>query len=225
MPVKFIAPDSQCLDAKATDTSTVNRVKATCVRQAERIVKDLDKLGRRTRAIRVVLVKTNAFHFQTKNTQIRDLLVMQKCRPAKTWKRDLQRLLKQILTKRVVLKRKAEDDPSDSEMDDSVIVSLAKLWDQEHDHDSEVDLLIFQQRDRYISSVLETGVDNPVCEEPKTHSPYDEYGWDYIDDTGGKLLNNTLVEKARAEEISVIRELGVWEIVHRPPDEVAFPGT
>ena len=45
---------------------------------------------------------------------------------------------------------------------------------------------------------------------------------DYTDDTSGKLLNNTLVEKARAEEISVIREPGVWEVVDRPPDEVVF---
>ena len=53
----------------------------------------------------------------------------------------------------------------------------------------------------------ETGGDKPVCEEPKTlFFPYDECGWDYINDT-------SLVEKARTEEISVIRELGVWEVV------------
>ena len=40
--------------------------------------------------------------------------------------------------------------------------------------------------------------------------------------TSGKLLNNTLVEKAKAEEISVIRELGVWEVIDRPYDEVVF---
>ena len=32
-------------DAMATDTSTAARVKATCVRQAERTVKDLDESG------------------------------------------------------------------------------------------------------------------------------------------------------------------------------------
>ena len=41
-------------------------------------------------------------------------------------------------------------------------------------------------------------------------------------DTSGKLLNNTLVEKARVEEISVIRELGMWEVVDRPCDEDVF---
>ena len=40
--------------------------------------------------------------------------------------------------------------------------------------------------------------------------------------TSGKLLNNTLVKKAKAEEISVIRELGVWEVIDRPYDEVVF---
>ena len=61
-----------------------------------------------------------------------------------------------------------------------------------------------------------------MCEEPKTPSPFDECGWDSIDDTNGKLLNNTLVEKARTEEVSVIRELGVWEVVDRPRGEVVF---
>ena len=86
----------------------------------------------------------------------------------------------------------------------------------------EVDLFILQQRDNYVASVHETGGDKPVCEEPKTPYPYDECGCVYIDDTSGKLLNNTLVEKSRAEESSVIRELGVWEVVDRPCDEVVF---
>ena len=98
--------------------------------------------------------------------------------------------------KRIASKRKAENDPSDPEVEDSAMNSLADLW---------------HRRDRYVASVRETGGDKPLCEEPKTPFPYDECCWDYIDDTSGKLLNNTLVEKARAEEISVIRELGVWE--------------
>ena len=99
--------------------------------------------------------------------------------------------------------------------------SLSELWHREDDPDSEFDLLILQQRDCYAASVHETGGDKPVCEEPKTPFLYGECGWDFIDDTSGKLLNNTRVEKARAEEISVIRELGVLEVV-RPCDEVVF---
>ena len=75
---------------------------------------------------------------------------------------------------------------------------------------------------RCVASVHETGTDRPVCEEPKTPFPYDECGWDYVHDTSGKLLNNTLVEKTRTEDMSVIRELGVWEVVDRPRDEVVF---
>ena len=123
---------------------------------------------------------------------------------------------------RKALKRKAENDPSDSEVEDSAMNSLAELWHREDDPDSEVDLLIFQQRDRHVASVHETGGDKLVCEEPETPFRYDERGWDYIDDTSGKLLNNTLVEKARAEETSVIREIGVWEVVDRPRDKVVF---
>ena len=99
--------------------------------------------------------------------------------------------------KRTALKRKAEN---------SAMNSLAELWHREDDPDSEVDLLILQQRERYVASVHETGGDKPACEVPKTPFPYDECGWDFIDDASiddasGKLLNNTLVEKARAEEI------------------------
>ena len=61
--------------------------------------------------------------------------------------------------------------------------SLAELRHREDDPDSEVDLLIFQQRDRYVANVHETGGDKPVCEESKTPLPYDECGWDYIDTT------------------------------------------
>ena len=68
----------------------------------------------------------------------------------------------------------------------------------------------------------ETGGDKPVSEEPKAPFSYDGCGWDYIDDTSGKLLNNKHVGKARAEETSVIREFGVWEVVDRPRDEVVF---
>ena len=68
------------------------------------------------------------------------------------------------------MKREAKGDPSDAEMEDSAMDSLSELWHREDDPDIEVDLLIFQQRDRYDASVHETGGDKPVCEEPKTPS-------------------------------------------------------
>ena len=73
--------------------------------------------------------------------------------------------------KRTALKRKAEGDPSDSEMEDSAMNSLAELWHREDDPDGEVDLLISQQRDRHVASVHATGTDMPVCEEPKAPFP------------------------------------------------------
>ena len=78
--------------------------------------------------------------------------------------------------------------------------SLAEWWHREDDPDSEVHFVIFQQRDRHDISVHETGGEKPVSEEPKTPFPHDECGWDDVDDTSGKLLNNTLVDKARAEQ-------------------------
>ena len=65
-----------------TDTSTAARVKATRVRQAESIVKDLDESGSAVRMVRVVLVNTNVFDFQTRNVWIRDLSATPKSRLA-----------------------------------------------------------------------------------------------------------------------------------------------
>ena len=185
----------------------------------------------------MALVNTNVSDSQIKSTWVRNLKVTQKCRlagrrhlwPAKrAAETDAERLEEGAAEtaeidpdKRIALKRKAEGDPGDSEMEDSAMNSLAALWHTEDDPDGEIDLLILQQRDRCVASVHETGAVKPVCEEPKTPFPYDECGWDYIDDTSGKLLKNTLVEKARAEEISFIRELGVRD-VDRPRDEVVF---
>ena len=68
----------------------------------------------------------------------------------------------------------------------------------------------------------ETRGDNPVCEEPKTPFPYDECGWDYVDDTGGKLLNTTLVEKVRVEGDLCHPRAWYLGVVDRPCDEVVF---
>ena len=81
------------------------------------------------------------------------------------------------------MKRKAEGDTSDSEMEDSAMNWLAALQHKEDDPDGEVDLLILQQRDR---CVYETRADKPVCKHQDTPFPYDECGWDHIDDTSGK---------------------------------------
>ena len=45
--------------------------------------------------------------------------------------------------RRLALKRKAEGDPNDSEVGDSVMNSLAELWREHNDPDSEINLLIF----------------------------------------------------------------------------------
>ena len=50
--------------------------------------------------------------------------------------------------RRIALKRKAEVDPHDSEVENTVTKSLAKLWRENNDPDNEIDLLICQQCDR-----------------------------------------------------------------------------
>ena len=45
---------------------------------------------------------------------------------------------------------------------------------------------------------------------------HENYGWErYWDDATGKELKKDLVEAARAEELQVIREMGVWRHVPR----------
>ena len=102
-------------------------------------------------------------------------------------------------TGRLALKRKAEGDPNDSEVENTVMNSLAELRHENNDPDDEIDLLTCQQRDQYVASVHETGTDRPVCEEPKTPFPHDECGRAYIDDTSGKLLKTTLLSRRRGQ--------------------------
>ena len=219
-------------DAMTTDTSTAARAKATRVRQAERIVKDLDESG-----------STNpsgssgpSGSGQHKRVRFSDQepvesrperdAEMRTGRSPVTRKRsaetDAERLEEEVTSaeadsgRRLALKRKSEGDPHDIEVENTVMDSLVESLRENNDPDDEIDLLICQQRDQYVASVHETGTDRKVCEVPKTPFPYDECGWDYIDDPSGKLLNNTLVDKARTEEIWVIRELGCLGVVDSP---------
>ena len=216
-------------DAMTTDTSTAARAKATRVRQAERIVKDLDESvstnpsgssgpsgsgqHKRVRFSDQEPVESRPERDAEMRTGSQEAPVTRK-RSAET---DAERLEEVTSAgadsgRRLALKRKSEGDPHDSEVENTVMDSLVESWRENNDPDDEIDLLMCQQRDQYVASVHETGTDWEVCEVPKTPFPYDECGWDYIDDPSGKLLNNTLVDKARTEEIWVIRELGVWEL-------------
>ena len=218
-------------DAMTTDTSIAARVKATRVRQAERIVRDLDESGstnpssssgrsgsgqhKRVRFADQEPVESRPESDAEMQTDSKEAPATRK-RSAET---DAERLEEEVTSaeadsnRRLALKRKVEGDAHDSEMENTVVDSLVESWRGNNDPDDEIDLLI---------CVHETGTDRPVREEPKTPFPYDECGWDYIDNTSGKLLNDTLVEKARTQEIAVIRELGVWEVVDRPRGEVVF---
>ena len=56
----------------------------------------------------------------------------------------------------------------------------------------------------------------PVCEDKQMPYAYDDCGWDYVDDVSGKWLNNTLVTRARGEEMGVMKEMKIWDVVDRP---------
>ena len=131
-------------DAMTTDTLTATRVKATRVRQAERIIKDLDDSGAATGSGQHKRVRfSDQEHLDSKpegdtemQTGGQEASVARK-RPAET---DAERLEERAAEtaetdsdKRIALKRKAEGDPSDSEMEDSAMNSLAELWHKEDD--------------------------------------------------------------------------------------------
>ena len=70
--------------------------------------------------------------------------------------------------RRVALKRKAEVDPHDSSVENSVMDSLVKSWRDNNNPNDDIGLIFCHYRDQYVASVHETGTDRPVCEEPKT---------------------------------------------------------
>ena len=126
------------------------------------------------------------------------------------------KLQKDDADKRIALKLEAENDPSNSEVEDSAMNSLAELWHREDDPDSEVDLLIFQQRDRYVASMHETGGEKPVCEEPRHFSHAVSAVGITLTTRVASCSTTHLSRRQGLEKISVIRELGVWEVVDRP---------
>ena len=171
---KYTVQDCRCLDKytprnagndlrmqMGTNASAATRVKKTRVRQTERIMKDLDNPG-------MTNPSSSSGSGQHKHLRFADQERVDpnlggdaemkipgqeasatRTRSAET---DLERLEEGAAEvaetdpdKRTAVKRKAEGDPSDSEVEDSVMNSFANLWDQENDPDSEIDLLIFQQ--------------------------------------------------------------------------------
>ena len=166
-------------DVMMTDASTATRIKATRVRQTERIIRDLGDSGTTNpssssgsghKRVRF----SDQEHLDSKpdtemQTGGQEVPVTRK-RSAET---DAERLeeetaeiAKADADKRIALKRKAENDPSDPEVEDSAMNSLAELWHRQDDPDGEVDLLIFQQRDRpALQACMRLAHDKPVCED------------------------------------------------------------
>ena len=107
---------------------------------------------------------------------------------------------------------------------DGGLGALACWWadDEDTDQEEELNLLLLRMREDYVMSVHAEAKEQPVCEEPAAPYSYDDCGWDFIDDTSGKYLNTTLVQKARSEEIEVINEMGIWEVIDRPLDVVVY---
>ena len=124
-------------DAMTTDTSTATRAKATRVRQSERIIKDFDDSGAANPSSSSGSGQHNRVRFSDQDyldAQPEGDAEMQKGgqeasvahkRPAETDSERMEEGAAETAEvdsdKRIALKRKAEGDPSDSEMEDSVM--------------------------------------------------------------------------------------------------------
>ena len=148
--------------------------------------------------VRVFLVNTNVFNFQTRNLWSRDLNAMPKCRLAARMhqSRGGSDECRGRPDRCLALKRKAEGDPHDSEVENTEMDSLVESWRENNDPNDEIDLLICQQRNQYVASAHETGTDRPVCEEPKTPFPYDEVDG-ITSTTRAASCSTTLLSKRR----------------------------
>ena len=84
------------------------------------------------------------------------------------------------------------------------------------DEDMVLDLIL-SLRSGYLASVA--GDPYPVCEEQFDTDLYEKFETSYWDDVSGKPLRPELVQEARKEEVSTIKEMGVWEVIPRPKGE------
>ncbi|CAE7686814.1 GIP, partial [Symbiodinium sp. CCMP2456] len=84
------------------------------------------------------------------------------------------------------------------------------------DEDMVLDLIL-SLRSGYLASVA--GDPYPVCEERFDTDVYEKFETSYWDDVSGKPLRPELVQEARKEEVSTIKEMGVWEVIPRPKGE------
>ena len=114
-------------------------------------------------------------------------------------------------------KRKSED-PGDQERselrpaEDRAEASKRKAADTE----GMIETIIAEERKSWIESL--EGVEQPTCD--LVDGLVEEIlAETFYDDLTGKELPAEGVKAARAEEVSVIRQMGVWEIIPRPANE------
>ena len=103
-----------------------------------------------------------------------------------------------------------ESDP----MDVSEASSSRK---RERDEEEMVTNFLLSLRTGFLNSVA--GQAFPVCEMTFGTAQYEEFETSYWDDVSGKPLRPELVREARMEEISTVKQMGVWEVIPRPKNE------
>ena len=143
-------------DAMMTDASTATRMKATRVRQNERIIRDLGDSGTTNPSSSSGSGQHTRVLFSDQDLEPKPDIEIQtggqeapvtRKRSAETNAERLEEetaeTAKANADKRIALKREVENGPSDSEVEDSAMNSLAELWRREDDPDSEDDLLLF----------------------------------------------------------------------------------
>ena len=114
----------------------------------------------------------------------------------------------------------AEPEPMEvSASSEPVFQKTLSGWyrDPEGGEEEMVTNLLLTLRTGYLALVA--GEPYPVREERFDTDIYDKFETSYWGDVSGKPLRPELVQEARKEEVSTVREMGVWEVIPRPKGE------
>ena len=96
----------------------------------------------------------------------------------------------------------------------------------DRDLEEEMWMQVRELHDAYILAVKVIGQEQLVCEDGSPDGDCGaESAYGFVDDVSGKLLKIEGVERARREEMEIIRAMGYGEVVDRPPRGARIIGT
>ena len=219
-------------DVMTTDASTSTRVKATRVRQAERIIRNSNDpgvanpssssgSGQHKRARFADQESPDPKRDTEMQTGSQEALVTRK-RSAET---DAERLEEEVTSaeadseRRLALKRKAVGDlhdPDDPEAEDSVKNPLAKLWHRETTLTMKLTCSFCNSVIATLQACMKLVVTNQCVKNPRHLSHMMNADGTTLKTRAANCSTTQLSRRQEPKKLSVIRKRGVWEVVDRP---------